>query len=337
MKAIMVGLGGRGRYWVKSARQHPECEFVAYVEPMEVNQQKAIEQLEISGQQIHPTLEDAISATQADFVLDVTPPAAHRAVAETAFAAGLHVFGEKPLSDNFDEAKKAVEAGEKAHRKHMITQNYRFGAVPRTTRQLLAEGKIGKPGQCDLRYYKPWADSPGSHYVTQPYMLINDMMVHHFDMMRYVLDSDPVRVHAVTWNHPWGWHAGDAAHSIVFQFADGLVATHVACGCAMGSQTNWNGNWRIEGPLGSIDWNDSGVRYARLHRTEQKTEEEVPLRETPPGDQAMLTEFFAAIREDRQPECSGRDNLKSLAMVFAAIKSAEENRWVDLTEYPAQD
>jgi len=28
-----------------------------------------------------------------------------------------------------------------------------------------------------------------------------------------------------------------------FTFADGLVATHVACGCAVGSQTGWNGDW----------------------------------------------------------------------------------------------
>ena len=41
---------------------------------------------------------------------------------------------------------------------------------------------------------------------------------------------------------------------------------------------------------------------------------------------AMLDEFFSAIRDDREPECSARDNLKSLAMVFAAIQSATWRR-----------
>jgi predicted dehydrogenase len=262
----------------------------------------------------------------------VTPPAVHREIAEKAFAAGLHVLGEKPLSDDFAVAKQIVEAGEKAGRKHMVTQNYRFSAFPRTTRRLLAEGLIGKPGQCDIRFYMPWADLPGSHYVTQPYMLLNDMMVHHFDMMRYVLGVEPARVHAITWNQPWGWHQGDASQSVVFQYPDGLMATHVACGCSLGSRTAWNGDWHIEGPQGSIDWTTTELRHSRLHRTEEKVEAAIPPDAVPSPDQAMLTEFIAAIREDREPECSGRDNLRSLTMVFAAIKSAKEGRWVDLRE-----
>ena len=107
-----------------------------------------------------------------------------------------------------------------------------------------------------------WADAPGSHYVTQPYMFLMDMSIHHFDMMRYVLGADPVSVQCTSWNQPWGWHKGDAAHAIVFRYEDGLVATHVACGCAVGSQTNWNGDWRIEGPKGSIDWSTNGIRHA---------------------------------------------------------------------------
>ena len=50
------------------------------------------------------------------------------------------------------------------------------------------------------------------------------------------------------------------------------------------------------------------------------------------GD-AILAEFIAAIREGREPECSGKDNLKSLAIVFAAIQSAEENRTVEIAEF----
>jgi len=331
-RCLITGLGGRGLHWVRCARQHADCEVVGYVEPQEARRQRAVEQLEVPEEQIFRSLEDALERVQADFVLDVTPPAVHHLIAETAFAAGLHVLGEKPLSDDFALARRVVEVGRQHGRKHMITQNYRFGSFPRTTRQLLAEGKIGKPGQCDLRFYIPWADAPGSHYVTQPYMLLNDMMVHHFDLMRYVLGVDPVSVHAITWNHPWGWHQGDAAHAIVFEYADGLVATHVACGCAVGSQTGWNGDWRIEGPKGSIDWDRDHIWYSHLHRTERPVREEITPLSVPPAEQAILDEFFAAIREDREPECSAADNLGSLAMVFAAIRSAKEGRRVRLEE-----
>lgn len=46
----------------------------------------------------------------------------------------------------------------------------------------------------------------------------------------------------------------------------------------------------------------------------------------------MLLEFLTAVSEGRQPECNGRDNPRSLALVFAAVKSAKENREVDIAE-----
>ena len=331
-RGILTGLGGRGRHWVKQTRLHSGGDLIAYVEPAASVRERAVQELELAPSRIYETLDQALNAVQADFVLDVTPPRAHHDIARRTFDAGLHLLGEKPLSDDYQVAKDVVAWGEAAKRKHMITQNYRFTPFPRTTRQRLSEGVIGKPGQCDLRFYMPWADLPGSHYVTEPYMLINDMMVHHFDMMRYVLQSDPVSVQAITWNQPWGWHAGDAAHSIVFHYDDGLVATHVASGCAVGSRTSWNGDWRIEGPEGSIDWDTDRMWHNHRHRTTDPIRREIFPLAVPAPEQAILDEFFASIREDREPECSARDNLGSLAMVFGAIKSAKEARRVSLSE-----
>ena len=333
MKCIITGLGSRGLFWVDQLKKRQDCEIVGYVEPFEGSRTRAMNEYSIPEQQIFHSLDEALENVQADFLVDVTPPAVHHEVAYKAFAKGLHVFGEKPLSDDFETAKKVVEAGKAAGVKHMITQNYRFTSQPRTTRPLLESGLIGKPGQCDIKFYIPWADMDGSHYVTEPFMLINDMMVHHFDLMRYVLGENPESVQAITWNQPWGWHAGDAAHAIVFKYADGLVATHVACGCAVGSQTGWNGDWRIEGPQGSLEWNtDGSISHSHLYRVETPVQENVELLAVQDGSQAMLDEFFAAIAEDRQPECNAEDNLNSLAMVFAAIQSAKEKREVKLSE-----
>lgn len=333
MRGIITGLGGQGRGWLSHVRQRSDCELVAYVEPFEANRKRAVDQFKLDEKRFYNTLDEALAGVKADFVLDVTPPAVHHEIALKAFGAGLHVVGEKPLSDSYANALKVVEAGKKAGLRHMITQNYRFSAPPRTTRKVLQEGLIGKPGQCDVRFYMPWADIPGSHYVTQPYMLINDMMVHHFDMMRYVLNADPVAVQAITWNHPWGWHKGDAAHAIVFEFPGNLWATHVSIACSVGDQTTWNGDWRIEGPKGSITWErDHKIWHHHLHRADRKVREEIFPVSVPGPQQAILDEFFAAIREGRDPECSSSDNIHSIAMVFAAIRSAKEKRRVELRE-----
>ena len=332
-RGVVAGLGGRGLHWVNQAKQHSGCELVGFVEPAETMRERAIANHGIAAERIFPTLEAALQAVSPDFLIDVTPPAAHRATAETAFAHGVAVLGEKPLSDTWEDAVAAVEAGEAAKCVHMITQNYRFAGMPRTTRRLLDAGLIGKAGQVDLRFYMNWADIPDSHYVNGEYMVINDMMVHHFDMLRYVLNEEPKQVHAITWNQPWGWHVGDSCHAIVFKYASGLVATHVTVGCAVGSRTTYNGDWRIEGPQGTIDWIGNKMVHSHLHRTANPVEETLFADSVKGSERAILDEFFAAMEEKREPECSGRDNLKSLAMVFGAIRSAKEKREVRLAEF----
>ena len=44
MKAILVGLGGRGYHWLSACEDHKEVELVAYVEASEKNRQRAIDQ-----------------------------------------------------------------------------------------------------------------------------------------------------------------------------------------------------------------------------------------------------------------------------------------------------
>ncbi len=325
LKGILVGLGGRGLHWLTLGRKHPEVEWVGYVEPFAANRDRAIQEYGLPESQVFETLEQAVASVSAEFVCDVTPPDAHEAVANTAFHAGLHVFGEKPMSGDYDAAKRMVEAAKRADRRHMITQNYRFGGQPRTTRRLVAEGIIGEPGLVDIVFTMPWADSPGSHYVTQPFMFTKDMGIHHFDMIRYVLGKDPVSVQCVTWNPAWGWHQGDASHVAIFTFEGNLRAVHRGVGCAVGQHTGWNGEWRIEGPRGTLTWEGNDIWRTWTHRAPEPIREQIPSDELGYGDRdPLLTEFVAAVREGREPECSSADNLRSLAMVAGAVKSATE-------------
>ena len=336
LRCIMVGLGWRGCCWLAPLRRRKDVEIVAYVEPGEATRRKVVEQYNLPTDRVYASLDEAMSKVKADFVMDSTPPAVHHEVAEKAFARRMHVLGEKPLSDDMAKARRVVELGIKAGLRHMITQNFRFGSQPRATRKAIAAGTIGKVGQCDVRFYMPWADIPGSYYVTQPYMLLNDMMVHHFDMMRYVLGAEPTAIQAITWNHAWGWHKGDAAHVSVLEFPDGVRGTHLCVGCSLGRQTSWNGSWHLEGSEGSLEWEHSEIWHSRMHRTPKPRHELIVERWRPPEDPTLLddvlAEFVNAINQNREPECSASDNLKTLAMVFAAIKSAKEKRRVELSE-----
>ena len=334
MRALIVGLGGRGCFWWKECRRHPEVEVAGCVEPQETVREDAMREADIPEEMIFPDFKTALGAIEADFVLDVTPPAVHERIADLAFEAELSLLGEKPISDTLAAAQRMVQAGRSAGAVHMITQNYRFNALPRTTRRLLDEEIIGTIGQLDVSLYIPWADKPGSHYVTEPFMFLTDMGIHHFDMMRYTLAREPVRVLAKTWNQPWGWHRGDACQFLYFRFEDGTVATHRGIGCTMGHvPAGHNGEWRFEGSTGSLTWEGFDLFLTRQHRVEPKVREMLELdRVSQAGANPLLTEFVSAVREKRQPECNSMDNLNSFAMAVAARRSVEEGREISLEE-----
>jgi predicted dehydrogenase len=120
----------------------------------------------------------------------------------------------------------------------------------------------------------------------------------------------------------------------LFEFPGGVHAVHRAVGCSNGKRTPWSGDWRIEGPQGSITWEDGRVFVTQEHRADTPRREEIPLAtsDSTSSNLASLEEFLSALREQREPECSSRDNLNTMAMTFAARRSAEEGRKVELAE-----
>ena len=73
-----------------------------------------------------------------------------------AAAAGKHVFCEKPLARNAEEAKLHVDAVEKAGVKHMVAFNYRFVPAVRQAYDLIQSGKLGRIYHFRAVYLQEW-------------------------------------------------------------------------------------------------------------------------------------------------------------------------------------
>ena len=333
MRAVLAGLGGQGKKWADLCRKHGEVDLVGFADPGEAQRRRAAD-WGVPDDRLFDSLPRALEKTHPDFVLDITPPAVHRDIALACFDGKVPVLEEKPMSDRYDVAREMVDAGRRAGCLHMVAQQRRFDPQPRLTRRLIAAGEIGRPGQVDITFFVAWADKPGTHYVTEPWMFLLDMGCHHFDAMRYLLGADPLDARVVSWNLPWGWHKGDASHVAIFGFPDGVQGVQRAMGCSNGNTTPWSGDWRIEGPRGCITWEGGRVFVNRQHRTESPCRVEVGPEpaEAKDGQVAVLDEFLAALREDREPESSARDNLATMAMTFAALESAKTGRLVALYE-----
>lgn len=324
IRIIQVGIGGMGDVWLRAVRSLDCAEHVAMVDinPSVIERQCARYGLEKA--RCFTSLSQALSEVTADAVLDITPPRFHEEVAMQAFAAGLHVLSEKPLAESPEAARRIVEQGERAGLVHMVAQNYRYSPPVQTLKGALDKSEVGRPSQVRVDFFK------GPHFggfrAEMDYPLIVDMAIHHFDMLRYLLGSEPTAVFGRSWNPPWSWFKGDAASFVLFDFDD-VHVSYNASWCSNGAETPWNGNWRFECEKGVVEMNGDHVYLTPVGRPTR----EVPLVEMPlQGQSYLLAEFCRALTEGHVPATSGRDNLKSLEMVFSALRSFESGQVVHM-------
>lgn len=313
IKLIQVGIGGMGNTWLNAVAASDEADYAALVE---INPATAAAQAEKHGldrRRIYGSLEEALAAVKADGVIVVTPPQTHRAISVAAMRAGLPVLSEKPLADTREAAEEIVRVSRETGVLHMVAQNYRYSAPVQTLKQVLDSGDLGPVGAVTVRFFR------GPHFggfrETMPYPLIVDMSIHHFDMLRFFLGSDPVRLSGRSWNPAWSWFQGDASASVIIEF-DQVVATYTGSWCAQSGDTPWNGNWRFDCAQGVVTLEEDHV-WVQPHAG---LREEAPLLALPRTAQPyLLHEYVTAITTGHPPVTTCFDNIFSLQIVLDAI------------------
>jgi predicted dehydrogenase len=331
LRLIQVGMGGWGRSWAKVLVQHPELVDVVAcvdVEPQMLTQLRA--DVGVDAGICFPSLDAALAATMADAVLITTPVGGHAPAALAALAAGKHVLVEKPFAPSLVEAQEVVEAAADAGKVLMVSQNYRFYPAAQTAAALVRRGALGAVSGVSVQFRRyanlPPRESNRHYHIRHP--LLMDMAIHHFDLMRYVLGQEPVSVHCHAWNPPWSNFSEPPAAVATIVFDGGAVVDYRGSWVSTAAQTAWDGEWQIECAGGVIAWtgrDDSSLQSdAVTLRPRGKRPSRVPLPTLAHWDRAgSLAEFVDAVRSGREPLTSGRDNLASAALMFAAIQSAE--------------
>jgi predicted dehydrogenase len=325
-----------GQGWLKLLHGSPMTEVVGLVDIRHEAALKGAEQVGLSKERASTDLKAMLRDLKPDAVVDVTVPAAHKEVTVTALEAGCHVLGEKPLADSMDNARQMVQTAARTGKIYMISQNYRWNPTVRAIRKAVADGLIGNLTTANIDFYI------GAHFggfrdqMAHPLLL--DMSIHHFDMLRCVTGADPEAAYCHEFNPKGSWYAGDVATSAVFEMSQGLVFTYRGSWCAEGHNTGWNGVWRIVGDKGTIAWDGGDKPMAEVLTgvqegfTRPKEQKPVPAAdEGASGLEGSLKRFCDAIQSGGQPETWCGDNIKSLAMVFAAVESAGRKERLKVT------
>lgn len=326
MKVIQVGIGGMGNAWLRAVQNSSTVEFAGFVEVNDVIAAEQVQQYGLDGSTIFKSLDEALHSVQADGVINVTPPQFHKAVSITALEAGIPVLSEKPLADTRQAAQQIVDTANRTGVLHMVAQNRRYHRSTQTLKAVLASGVMGEVGAVHVDFFK------GPHFggfrEEMAYPLIIDMSIHHFDLMRFLLASDPVSVFGRSWNPPWSWFKGDASASVILNFANGAPVSYNASWCSQGRETAWNADWRFECAKGVVVMVNETV-YTQATGKEAELVEPVALERT---DQAyLLQEFYEAVTGGKPAVTTCQDNIKSLGIVFDVVQSFETGQVVSST------
>ena len=337
-RTAVVGLGGISKEWLPPLLARADVDVVALVDPDRV---RAEEQRAAFGLScpVHADLATTLGAERVDLVINLTPPGFHREVSEVALAAGCDVIVEKPLTDELSDAVAIVLAARAAERTVAVMQNRRYHPAVRRMRAGLAAGEIGDQVDTSVDMFV-W------HVHTNPYLLANDspllrdMAIHQFDMARAITGADAVTVQTLEWSSRTSWMPGATAAAATFELSNGTVFTYRGSWVAEGAQTSYDGTWRVGGTRGSFSWDGEarlavetvervdGPHAAGVHTA---VEEDVA-RLDRVGHASGLNAILDALAAGETPETVCDDNLLSLAMVDAAVRSSRERRTIEIAE-----
>lgn len=340
LRVLQVGAGLMGRNWLRALGSYADVELVGLVDLDTRTAADALAGTGHAGVPVGTAVGELAARVEPDFVLNVTVPAAHHPVTLEALRMGLPVLGEKPLADSLEQAVELVAAAERHDRLFMVSQSRRYEPHLFAFRDRLR--RLGQLGILTAEFFR--APRFGGFRDEMAHPLILDMAVHAFDTARFLTGAVPVSVYCEEFNPGWSWYAGDAAATALFEFADGTRFSYTGSWCSEGLPTSWNCAWRASAEHGTATWNG----------------ETAPVADPPPppggptapvdgsagsdtgglpafldgfsGIDAALREFVGALRSGRTPMGECHDNLASLAMVHAAIASADSGRRVVLSE-----
>ena len=280
------------------------------------------------------------AAEELDFVDIATTVQSHRPLVEMAAGAGCHVICQKPFAETMDDARAMVAAVEAAGRTLMVHENFRWQSAVRKAIETVRSGAIGTPffGRVAFR-------SGYDVYSGQPYLaegerfIIEDLGIHILDISR-ALFGDVERIAATTKRVNPKIKGEDVATMLLAH--DGGVTSVVDCSYATRRtpETFPQSLLEIDGTEGTLRL-DAGYSLVVQTGGEETVTDvsppvlpwaERPWHNIQESVRIIQQHFVACIDAGTQPETSGADNLKTLALVQAAYRSAETGETVRLSD-----
>ncbi|MGA1208032.1 MAG: Gfo/Idh/MocA family protein [Gemmobacter sp.] len=355
VRVLVVGLGNMGASHASAYHRNEGFEIVGLMS--RTIRSKPIPE-ELRGYPLFEDYAEALAATRPDAVSINTWPNTHAAYAIQAMEAGAHVFMEKPIATNNEDAARVVATARARGRKLVL--GYILRVHPSWMKFIEIGKTLGKPLVMRLNLNQ---QSSGDAWMWHKNLIdslipIVDCGVHYVDVMCQLTGAKPVRVHGIG---AALWAEADKQNygHLHVTFDDGSVGWYEAGWGPMMSETAFFVK-DIVGPKGSVSLvpNDQARTGAdalsdssdidkhtktdaiRVHHAAVGPDkhflrpDEILSMEDEPGHQELCDReqafFLRAIREDLDLSESMDAAVNSLRIVLAAEQSIHEERAIRL-------
>jgi predicted dehydrogenase len=250
---------------------------------------------------------------------DIRPP-----IIEAALMAGKHVLSQKPFVEDLQQGERLVQLARRQQRLLAVNQNARWAPHFSYARRAVAAGLIGRLNSIRFQIHWDHTWTRGTKFAEIRHLLLYDFAIHWFDLLVALMPD-----------RPWTSVAADVVATagqnmmppllaqVAIQYADAQASL-----CLNGDAAYLPLNETyLAGSAGSIY--AVGPDYSSQQVTIANPQGQclVPLQGGwfPDGFGGAMTELANSILEHRQPEHSGAENLKSLALCWAAIQAADRD------------
>ncbi len=318
MRFGIIGAGRIGKIHGGNAATRPgsSVAFVADADPA-----AAAALAESTGAKVADI--DAILASKdVDAVAICSPTDTHADLIERAARAGKAIFCEKPIDLDVGRVRACLEVVKQTGATLMVGFNRRFDPNFAALRQRVAEGAIGALEIVSITSRDP--GPPPLSYIARSGGLFRDMMIHDFDIARFVLGEELVAVSAMgsaLVDHAIG-EAGDIdTAAVIMETASGKVAQ-----ISNSRRATYGYDQRVEahgvnGMLSAANIRETTVEWAGAHGFTSDKALNFFLERYEAAYRNELDAFIAAVKAGKKPRPDGEDGLKALLLADAAYRS----------------
>jgi len=223
IRVAVIGCGRIGRLHAGLlARQVPGLALAGLADAVPAAAAAAAADL---GSQVR-SIEEILAAPEVDAVAICSSTDTHVELIEAVAAAGKAIFCEKPVSLDLGLVRRARDAVAAAGVPFVVGFNRRFDPGHASVRAAVADGEIGQVHLVRISSRDP-APPPLDYLAVSGGMFL-DMVIHDFDMARYLTGSEVVEVYArgAVRVDPRIGEAGDIDTAVtMLTHADGTIST----------------------------------------------------------------------------------------------------------------